>query len=391
MPRVNGSYRILSLDGGGSWAIIEVIALQALWKALNVQDPVGYPDPDPRGWAVLREFDLVAANSGGNFVLAALACNWRLSDLYKALADPSASQRSTMFVPLSALQKLAYASNWIFSLLGKSGPRYDAAKKLSGIRAVYGNPPPAFLGPLGVPNDPLLPHADADTALDALAARISAVNGVNTNFLITTFDFDRERAQFFRSNTDSAASGLPPSAVPTLAEAVHASSNAPIFYFNLPAQFNDPAANPAFAACRFWDGAVSGYNNPVLAAVVEAVANAGATPFNTLNVLSIGTGKVYLPLPDDPSRVAQGVADDPTMVPPRQSDGSLSSIEELATSIGDDPPDAASFIALTLGRLAAPVAQGISKWAIGNGSLVRMNPLILDSAVKLEDCHGTCC
>ena len=53
-------YRILSLDGGGSWALIEVKALMQLF------------DPDMPGRQVLSRFDLVAANSGGSIVLACL-------------------------------------------------------------------------------------------------------------------------------------------------------------------------------------------------------------------------------------------------------------------------------------------------------------------------------
>jgi uncharacterized protein len=53
------SYRILSLDGGGTWALIQVKALIALY-------PGGAATP---GLTVLNDFDLVAANSGGSIVL----------------------------------------------------------------------------------------------------------------------------------------------------------------------------------------------------------------------------------------------------------------------------------------------------------------------------------
>ncbi|HLJ89464.1 MAG TPA: hypothetical protein VKZ53_21820 [Candidatus Angelobacter sp.] len=45
------SYRILSLDGGGTWALIEVTALIALY---------GENAPDR---TVLQDFNMVAANS----------------------------------------------------------------------------------------------------------------------------------------------------------------------------------------------------------------------------------------------------------------------------------------------------------------------------------------
>ncbi len=53
--------RILSLDGGGSWGALEVRALQELYGA------------GARGREVLGRFDLVAANSAGALILAALA------------------------------------------------------------------------------------------------------------------------------------------------------------------------------------------------------------------------------------------------------------------------------------------------------------------------------
>jgi uncharacterized protein len=46
------TYRILSLDGGGSWALIEIRALMEIYG-------------DRSGREILSEFDLVAANSGG--------------------------------------------------------------------------------------------------------------------------------------------------------------------------------------------------------------------------------------------------------------------------------------------------------------------------------------
>ena len=52
------SYKILSLDGGGTWAILEVMALKAIYGG------------DTPGHQILAEFDLAVANSGGSIVLA---------------------------------------------------------------------------------------------------------------------------------------------------------------------------------------------------------------------------------------------------------------------------------------------------------------------------------
>jgi len=61
-------YRILSLDGGGTWALIQARALRQIYG-------------DLRGRDVLAQFDLVAANSGGAIVAAALACDFTLSEI----------------------------------------------------------------------------------------------------------------------------------------------------------------------------------------------------------------------------------------------------------------------------------------------------------------------
>jgi len=61
------SFKILSLDGGGSWSIIQLLTLK---------DKYG----DIEGRELLRKFDLVIANSGGSIVLAALAENYSLTE-----------------------------------------------------------------------------------------------------------------------------------------------------------------------------------------------------------------------------------------------------------------------------------------------------------------------
>ncbi len=53
-------YRILSLDGGGSWSLIQIRALQEIYGD-NI-----------KGRDLLAKFDLVAANSAGSIVAATL-------------------------------------------------------------------------------------------------------------------------------------------------------------------------------------------------------------------------------------------------------------------------------------------------------------------------------
>jgi hypothetical protein len=75
----------------------------------------------------------------------------------------------------------------------------------------------------------------------------------------------------------------------TLAEAIHVSSNAPVKYFDAPAQFPDRPG-------RYWDGAIAGCNNPLLAAVTEAVGK--EQDATKVAVLCIGTAVVALHWPE---------------------------------------------------------------------------------------------
>jgi hypothetical protein len=73
-----------------------------------------------------------------------------------------------------------------------------------------------------------------------------------------------------------------------LAEAVHPSTNAPVNYFDAPAQF---PARPR----RYWDGGIPGCNNPLQAAVTKALV-LGQDPTD-IAALSLGTATVALPWP----------------------------------------------------------------------------------------------
>ena len=68
-------FRILSLDGGGALALIEVMTLIDLYGA------------DTPGHEVLKEYDLIAATSGGSIVLGGLATNMTLQKLSELLFD----------------------------------------------------------------------------------------------------------------------------------------------------------------------------------------------------------------------------------------------------------------------------------------------------------------
>ncbi len=58
--------KVLSLDGGGSWAILQAMALKEIYKDTNV---------GTKCRAILNQFDIIAANSGGSLMLAAMIEN----------------------------------------------------------------------------------------------------------------------------------------------------------------------------------------------------------------------------------------------------------------------------------------------------------------------------
>lgn len=312
-------YRILSLDGGGAWALIEVRALIDLY------------DKNTTGHQVLADFDLAAANSGGSLVLGGLVENLTLGELLSYFEDES--KRKSIFSPTRS-----WGNDALRALTGL-GPKYDAEAKL-----------PALQG--------LLP-ARGNLSMSAAAAGIRrGGKDIDVHLLIVGFDYDRNRASFFRSahaGTSGGNLGVGDTSKITLAEAIHASTNAPVNYFDGPAVFPDGPG-------RYWDGGVTGCNNPVLAAVTEAIV-LGAAPKN-IGALSMGTGTVALPWPrpgDSPSIYLQALSET----------GPVPDLRKLATSILDDPPDIASFI--------AHVMTGAGRGTAGapaDSRVVRLNPLI---------------
>jgi hypothetical protein len=301
-------FRILSLDGGGSWALVQVKALIDLYGG------------GTSGHAVLRQFDLAAANSGGSIVLGGLVEDMTLNELLGFFL--SLEKRKSVFVEKFHLPET---------------PKYKTAEKLKGLLA-------ALPKRGGMP----LPQAVADIP--------GASSGKPIHLLIIGFDYDRSRSRFFRSAPASGAAwGDGDEAQVQLAEAIHASTNAPVLFFDKPAEL------PSEPGKRYWDGAICGCNNPALAGVAEAIV-LGQQP-ESLAVLSIGTGTVCLP--PAPAGVPGTV-----FYAPAESPGILHDAEKLAGAIVDDPPDAASFLAHVLTGGPAGVA------APADSRVVRMSPMV---------------
>lgn len=322
-------YRILSLDGGGSWALIQVRALQKIFSHL--------PE-DASGHEILQNFDLVAANSGGSIVAGGLLEGMSLKQINDLFTNEA--QRKKIFVSL--------LDRPVTKLIG-IGPRYSTPEKLVGLRGVFGN----F-------GDRTLPEITAE-----IKEKAQASGGRATDVLIASFDYDRKRAVYFRSNMASYAATFTQAGLqPTLAEAIHASSNAPINYFDRPAETS---------VGRFWDGGVAGLNNPVFAAVIEALAN-GIAP-ERIQVMSIGTGGVVLPMKSD-------LIDRPlalVMVEPSFTED----LSNMAGSILDDPPDAATFHSHV--ALNQPIPVRVEQTPV-NGSVFRFNPQV--QPIVLRDNTG---
>ncbi len=301
-------FRILSLDGGGSWALIEVMTLIDMYGGAAT------------GHEVLRDFDLAAANSGGSIVLGGLVEDMPLGALLNFFL--SEEERKAVFVEKFHLPDM---------------PKYKTKEKLKGLQAA-------------------LPRRGGWLLYNAVADILSDRTEKAVHLLIIGFDYDRSRSRFFRSAPASGpAWGDGDPAQVRLAEAIHASTNAPVLFFDKPAEF------PSEPGKRYWDGGIAGCNNPVLAGVAEAIV-LGQSP-DSIAALAIGTGTVCLP-------PAPPVAPDPVLYATRENPGILHDIIKMATAIVDDPPDAASFVAhvLTGGSpgLPAPV----------DSRVVRMNPMV---------------
>jgi hypothetical protein len=325
--------RILSLDGGGTWALVQVAALTSLYG------------PQATGREVLREFDLVVANSGGALVVAALFEDLTLGRIGELFND------STMLGRLFDARGGKGFSEWLKWL-----PRYRTQAKLEMLHEY-------------------LPKTAA-TKLDD----VCTILGGRTHLLLTSFDYDNRRAVFSRSNAESLSASFLHDAPHQLArelsvaDAVHGSSTPPVQFFD------QPALTTSQRSRRLWDGALGGYNNPVLAGICELLAQPDVRP-ETIEVLSIGTGQVrllshrtveLLRARNPDIRIPEAAivpGGDPLRA--RFLKRSMDDLEKLARVILADPPDAATYVAFLLLGHKPPRAAEVPELR-----LVRMNPVL---------------
>ncbi len=193
--------------------------------------------------------------------------------------------------------------------------------------------------------------------------------------LIVGFDYFRKRVSFFRSNPDSYTDKFSYGKYfrVSLAHAIHSSSNAPVNYFDAPAEINisllkgDDARNT-----WYWDGAVAGFNNPVLADLVEAITNNYKAP-KEYCILSIGTGltskAVLTDYKDSTNADTKAVFKVNKNNPLAITDSTVGFVQDIkknSTSILSDPPDSATFIAYSI----------LDPSLTNTANLVRINPCL---------------
>ena len=232
-------YKILSLDGGGSWSLLQLLTLRERF-------------PDKSGHAILKEFDLVIANSGGSIVLAALVEDWTIEKALSLFKDRKI--RESIFSRNSFSDRF-FPTDYI-GLFSSFGPKYSSKKKGEAFKAIF-----------------------KESNKRQMEALPEFIGKKELKLIVCTYDALNNRAKFFRSF----GSGPYFDSV-RLTQAINGSSNAPIQYFDFPARFKAKNTEVFF---ELWDGALGGFNNPVAAGVIEAIK--AGVPKDTIEVVTIGT------------------------------------------------------------------------------------------------------
>jgi hypothetical protein len=333
------SFDILSLDGGGTWALIQARILQEKYGK------------DTTGHTVLKDFDLVIANSGGSLVLAYLCSNATLGEIVRTFNDTEVLQSIFKKKFISHIPKLK-----------EFLPNYDTENKFKVFKKYLVNK-----------------TNGVDYGSQLLTALPALIGKELLQIIITGFDYDKERAVYFRSNDKSMMEGykvqeaVTGSAIydfkaVTLAQAIHASSNAPVQFFDDPAQFPLTKLNEGATLTKnhlFWDGAVGGNNNPVKSAVLEALANGFSR--DKIRIVSIGTANTIRPILYKEQNEAKPEPGCDFLCRTSKIDGWIEDLSRMASSILSDPPDAATFDAHQI--LGLPYEHNCKR-------LIRINPLV---------------
>ncbi len=326
---------ILSLDGGGSWALVQARILGDIYGE------------DTPGHEILKKFELAIGNSGGGLVLTSLCANKTPKEIYRILTTKEL--RNKAFVPLPFWKRLINS----LPILKEIKPRYSAEDKLKGLKELIGNP-------------------WSDLLLTEIPGKIGKPD---LKIILIGYDYTRRRVKLFRSQKDSKSDftgNLDGGDNVLLVEAAHATSNAPVRYFDEAAKVQLGYKNGTNKGIQelFWDGAISGFNNPVLAGLIEYLVNFPDVDKDELAILSIGTGTTILPTITEQGVIDLQNHDKLFKSPQKEPSGFIHDISKLSTSILSDPPDSATYMAQVM---LNPDLQGtINK----NTNLIRINPLL---------------
>lgn len=290
--------KVLSLDGGGTWAVLQAMALKDIYKDV---ESVG-----TNCRKILNEFDVIAANSGGSLVLAGLIekADEDIDEVIKLFLDEDL--RKGIF------SKLTFW-DWnleSFSRLFNVGPKYKAKRKIAGLEGAL------------------------KKSGKVKMCRLREELNIKPHLVLTSFDYDLRRGAFFKTAQDGSNYDY------TLAQAVNASTNAPVNFFDKPVKFNYNHDTPH----QYWDGAVAGNNNPVLIGITEALRIFEGLKRNSeaIQVLSIGNSGLLLPVD---GFTDSSLAVRKELILPMGKSNLSRDMRKLSLSIISEPPDAANFMA----------------------------------------------
>lgn len=236
--------KILSLDGGGSWAMLQLLTLAERYPGLT-------------GHEILRNYDIVIANSGGSIVMACLVEDWTPQYALGLFRDKN--KREQIFSKNNFFERFFPAD-----YLPNFGPKYSSKRKGLAFRKIF---------------------QKADKFMDELPAIIGKDS---LKLVVCTYDALNNRAKFFRSHGKGPAFDRV-----RLTQAIHGSSNAPIQYFDFPARFKAKGTEIWY---DLWDGALGGFNNPVAGGIIEAF-KCGYRK-DEISVVSLGTSNRYMSVSD---------------------------------------------------------------------------------------------
>ncbi len=355
------SYKILSLDGGGSWALIQASVLQDLYGDIS-------------GHEILRKFDMVIANSGGALVLACLCNDMEPGEIISIFKNDT--ERKKIFSRLQFHERnLLSHIRAIFKNFAV-GSKYHAERKKEGLMEVLQEHDKNF-------RSGILPPI-IKTPLSKLP---KIIGKEDLQIIIAGFDYFKERVNFFRSNEKSKTDKFSKYYEISLGDAIHASSNAPVNYFNEYAKVEMECKTPEESKEKkinwYWDGGVAGFNNPVLAGLIEAMTNFENKPLEDFKILSIGSGQKGKAIIVDQKHsegnpriknIYEKNKDKPYVLSDDSREFKLE-ISKLAQSILSDPPDSATFMAYSI----------LNRQLQNDANIVRINPCITPELNKVTN------